>query len=299
MSFAFVARAQQNDASGVVPSRHFGGGLTVRPCAYRRQRGLSRERGASPHTLRPMDVQAAMSKVNEVLALVERSRSWVSTDNERYYSEEGRQLSLQIRRLVPVVKRIALGVDPDLQHLFVEQPRRWEWATVHDGLLQLQGLLEHDRELTEILGPQGPQVAADDLHEWVWSAAASLWDDGYRREAVQAAATLIDTHAKAKLGRADISGADRMLQAWTLDAPKKSSLPRFRFTDLESGTEGYSSAHEGAKFFGAGCMLGIRNLLTHSLDQPQEQTALEHLAALSVLARWIDAAEMVVEEPDT
>lgn len=56
---------------------------------------------------------------------------------------------------------------------------------------------------------------------------------------------------------------------------------------------GFKSRHEGAKFFGAGVVLAIRNPATHKLDQPDEQVALEYLAALSIFARWVDEAEVV------
>jgi len=39
-------------------------------------------------------------------------------------------------------------------------------------------------------------------------------------------------------------------------------------------------------------MEGIRNISTHVTNEPDEQAALEQLAALSVLARWIDEAEI-------
>lgn len=233
-----------------------------------------------------------------MLALVEQSRQLASTDNERYYSDEGRELAVRIRALLPVVRRIAIVVEPDLQNAFVEQPCRWEWSTVHGGLISLRGLLEHDEELAEILRPRGPAAAADQLHPWIWAPAALLWDDGYHREAVQAAATQIEIHTRAKLGRADLSGADLMMQAWATGPPRRETVRRLRLPGLQPGTETFASAHEVAKFFGAGCMLGIRNLLTHTLDQPAAtQVALEHLAALSVLARWIEAAEVTEVPP--
>lgn len=244
-----------------------------------------------------IDSERALAKVLEMLALVEESRRIVSTDSERYYSEEHRQLSGRIRELLPVVRRIAQAVEPSLSNEFVELPRRWEWTSVYNGLQRLKGLLEHEQELSEILGARGPQVPAERLHDWVWAPASSLWDDGHRREAIHAAATQIEVHAKAKLGRTDLSGSDLMLQAWALEPPRKSPTPRFRFPDAQPETDEYRSAHEGAKFLGAGCMLGIRNITTHSLEQPDEQIALEYLAALSVLARWIDAATVVIQEP--
>ena len=48
--------------------------------------------------------------------------------------------------------------------------------------------------------------------------------------------------------------------------------------------------HEGATLFGMGVRLAIRDLATHRAHEPGEQ-ALEQLTALSVIARWVDAAE--------
>jgi hypothetical protein len=45
--------------------------------------------------------------------------------------------------------------------------------------------------------------------------------------------------------------------------------------------------------FGRGCMMRIRNLLEHSDEPIDQQEALECLAALSLLARWIDDAVVV------
>jgi hypothetical protein len=41
-------------------------------------------------------------------------------------------------------------------------------------------------------------------------------------------------------------------------------------------------------------MKAIRNIVTHRHEQPDPQTALEQLAALSVLARWVDEADVLV-----
>ena len=44
---------------------------------------------------------------------------------------------------------------------------------------------------------------------------------------------------------------------------------------------------------GMGCAQGIRNPQTHPSDDITEQEALEQLAALSVLARWVDECDVV------
>ena len=72
---------------------------------------------------------------------------------------------------------------------------------------------------------------------------------------------------------------------------------RLRFKHLDELTEdgkrnqSWVSAHEGAMNYGRGCAQGIRNLNAHGTSELSEQEALEYLAALSVLARWVDQCE--------
>ena len=58
-------------------------------------------------------------------------------------------------------------------------------------------------------------------------------------------------------------------------------------------TEAWKSAHQGAMNFGQGYVQVILNLNTHGTGELPEQEALEYLAALGVLARWVDACEPV------
>lgn len=242
-----------------------------------------------------MDEARALQKIVELQELV-------TVYSEKRFESGQPPYRAMILELLPVVTRIVAAVDPDLPNLMAQRPptgtRGYEFTFVREALHRAKGLLDHQVELQEILGPQGPRLSADELHEWVWSAAASLWDGGHRRAAVQTAASVVDTHAKEKLERRDISGADLMMQAWAIDPPKKVALPRLRFAGLDPASEEYRSRHEGAKFFGAGCMMAIRNVASHDVEELEPQIALEHLAALSVLARWIEAADVVVQDPE-
>ena len=122
----------------------------------------------------------------------------------------------------------------------------------------------------------------------------SLWDNGYRREAVQAGATaLFDQHLPAKLEvPGPPSAKDRVGQVFSTDPPSPGK-PRLRLDDYPEPSPNRTSQHEGAKFFGMGCAQLIRNLATHTGAQPDEQSALEQLAALNGLARLIDRAKVL------
>jgi hypothetical protein len=171
--------------------------------------------------------------------------------------------------------------------------RSTSWSSTRSAVLRVRGQLSHGEERRRIFPePQGPRIQADQLHPTVWDAAKLLWSDNHRRAAIQAAGTAVDTMLQAKLNRYDLSGHALVTQSFSLDAPKPDE-PRLRFKGFTPGSDNYKSAHVGAMSFGQGCMMAIRNLATHDLDEPPEQEALERLAALSVLARWIDAAEVV------
>ena len=61
------------------------------------------------------------------------------------------------------------------------------------------------------------------------------------------------------------------------------------------GSSTFKSVQRGARTFAEGVFAGIRNPLAHEADQEMpEQQALEYLAALSVLARWVDESTLEV-----
>ena len=78
-------------------------------------------------------------------------------------------------------------------------------------------------------------------------------------------------------------------------------MPRLRFPDIDRGErpDDWTSAHEGAMHLGMGCVQGIRNPRAHSSEDITEQEALEQLAVLSVLARWVDNCAFEVRPADS
>jgi uncharacterized protein Ymh len=137
-----------------------------------------------------------------------------------------------------------------------------------------------------------PGIDPTDFHPWVAEAAARLWQDGHRRQAVQAAASAVENWLRAKTGIHQGSVASLAASAFSPADPGPGA-PRLRFSGFDpAGSDGWKSAHDGAGAFGRGCFLRIRNLYTHR-DGEAGQEDLEALAALSLLARWIESAEVV------
>jgi hypothetical protein len=249
-----------------------------------------------------IDVDAALGKVRAFITLLEQNHAqWEAAGSGVVpggpsAASAKKETTAQINEQLPLIKRIAARVDAHLVSKM--EPRHgaysWSYYSIQEASLQLAGLLNSLEDEQRILGPRGPQLAAASLHKWVWDAAVSLWDHGHRREAVQAAATaLFDQHLPAKLGvPGPTSAKDRVSQAFQTSAPSPGK-PRLRLDDYPDGTPNWTSQHEGAQFFGMGCAQLIRNLATHTGSQPDEQDALEQLAALSALARLIDRAKVV------
>jgi hypothetical protein len=124
-------------------------------------------------------------------------------------------------------------------------------------------------------------------------AVSGLWDAGHHRQAVGEAARAIDIRVKT-MTAADLTGAALMTEAFNPAPPRKGER-RLRFPEYQPDTKDWTSAHEGAMHFGRGCMQRIRNLVEHTVEMDEDE-ALESLAALSLLARWIDSAIVVTGE---
>ena len=96
------------------------------------------------------------------------------------------------------------------------------------------------------------------------------------------------------VGRLDLDGKALYGYAFSIKDPRPGEQ-RLRFPDISRTVEPkrWTSVHEGAMSFGQGCAQGIRNPQAHPSPDITEQEALEQLAALSVLARWVAECEVV------
>ena len=198
-----------------------------------------------------------------------------------------------IRGRLPLIARIADALEPKhAPHAFPEATDKENpWWFVRQRAVSFRGMLA-DAELTEaIFDPGGPQLAAKQMHQWVWSAAERRWATGHYREALQAAATAVEAQVQAKTVRYDLSGADLLRKVFSLEDPHPDD-PRLRL-EYPSGGLSWKSAHEGAANFGSGCMMAIRNIVSHNLATPDEAQALQQHASLSVLDAWVDQSRLV------
>ena len=154
-------------------------------------------------------------------------------------------------------------------------------------------------EVNDRLGgaDQSPRITASSLHHLIWQAAETQWTLGQRHEVVLAAAKAVNSQLQAKVSRRDVSDADLVRQAFS-DKPPEPAKPRLRFNAIDDD-QTRESVRGGALEFGAGCFRAIRNPVGHRPNdeiEMTEQEALERLAALSLLARFIDEADVEIAE---
>jgi hypothetical protein len=157
---------------------------------------------------------------------------------------------------------------------------------------QALGIIDDREEWAARLQPDAPTLPADRFHVWVWDAASTYWETNHFKAAVNAAATSINARIQSKVDRRDISDADLMNQAFT-EKPK----PGQRYLQLPgdiSSDRTLQSRNRALRPFADGCFAGLRNPAAHEHSEHDwhEQKALEYLAALSILARWVDECEV-------
>lgn len=143
----------------------------------------------------------------------------------------------------------------------------------------------------ENLGENAPGFSAAELHPWIWEGAKSLWQSGHYRGAVGGAIRKLNAETQNKVDRRDLSETKLFQESFSDKAaePGKKRLRRMQ----PDGRDTYKSLQRGVMALAEGVFAGIRNPLSHEVDQElSEQEALEYLAALSVLARWVDQSDV-------
>jgi hypothetical protein len=193
-------------------------------------------------------------------------------------------------RAEPTIRKIFEALDSDLVSAFKLGGLAGE-ASAQTLVARAMGILDDADEWGVRLKPEAPTLPADQLHRWVWDAARTFWESKHHRAAVDAAATAINAHTQTKIGRTDISDDDLMNQAFTEKPKAGQAYLRLPGDDTKDKT--LKSRSNALRPFAAGCFAGIRNPATHEHGPDwSPQKALESLAALSILARWIDECEV-------
>jgi hypothetical protein len=145
--------------------------------------------------------------------------------------------------------------------------------------------------------PSRPQIGVQSslgdvqLHPVVAKAVLGLWVDEHFREAVEQAGRAVNEQAQVKLRRQDLSETKLFNEAFSAELPS-SGRPRLRFAGNPTSAT-TANRLRGARAFAEGCYAGIRAVAAHESQVAwSREVALEYIAAFSVLARWVDEAEV-------
>lgn len=175
----------------------------------------------------------------------------------------------------------------------IELRKTNRWTRHREAAIRAREEIVRQDEIRANLGEGAPEISAANLHPWVWSGARSLWQSGHFRSAVEDAAKKVNAETQNQVGRRDLSETKLFQEAFT-EKEAEPGKPRLRRMKPD-GSDTYKSVQRGAMALAEGIYAGIRNPFNHeSPEDIDEQTALEYLAALSVLARWVDGSELEV-----
>lgn len=198
----------------------------------------------------------------------------------------------EVVRKAQVVEQILDQVVTGWRNLEVNVTKK-RWERHRQASVRAREELLRQDEVRKNLGDDAPEISAARLHPWVWSGAASLWKSGHFRSAVEDVAKKLNAETQNKVGRRDLSETKLFQEAFS-DKPAEPGKPRLRRM-ADDGSDTYKSVQRGAMALAEGIYAGIRNPFNHEDPKDlEEQVALEYLAALSVLARWVD--EAIVED---
>jgi len=206
------------------------------------------------------------------------------------YTDTLRALGDQMAPLMPTVRQILGRLDPALVEEIAEPSHL---GGAQDSLRAVQqglGILRDQDEWKANLAPDAPSLIADQFHPHVWAAAAALWDTSQYRVAAGQATVSLSAHIASKAG-SPLTERELVAQVFSPNEPGSGQV-RLHLPGDKAGRT-WKSRQEGLHLLAQGAFAGIRNVATHTGDEWTEQVALEHLAILSVVARWADETEVI------
>lgn len=235
-----------------------------------------------------MNNEWAIQQLDEFIRLTQS----VNASGNGYITPASRSVSPrhEVLQQWVVASKILEAVFPNWQSECVDDTY-YEFGQRRDAAIHAKQLILRSKEIEDNLDPVGPALSSKLLHEWIWLPAKQLWSDGYYREAVQAAATKLDTQIQILLNRRDVTGRDLLNQAFSSQDPTPEN-PRFSLANQENDPSD-RSYFEGMRTLGYACFALARNLTTHQLQTLDEHEALELLAMMSYFARQIEMARVV------
>lgn len=227
-------------------------------------------------------------RLEHYLDLCERYESSYRSVSYASYTDSMRATDHEAETLQPTVERILRTLDPRL--LDGLMPLGYDSTNIASRIRQALGVLRDQDEWARRLAPDAPTLSADGMHPLMWSAASAVWRTGQYRVAVQQATVALSASVK-KRARSPLSDRELVQQVFAPDPPKDGQVRLHLAGDRSDRS--WQSRQQGLHLLAQGAFAGIRNVAAHEEEEWTEQQALEHLAVLSVIARWTDEAGVV------
>lgn len=244
-----------------------------------------------------MDNDWVRAKLEEFLKTCQEYRRLEARIPPGDYWDENlmRPITNTVEQQVPTVRRIIEVLDRSLLFdRFGESEQYNGLSATETATRKALAVLEDQDEWSERLAPDGPALAAISLHEWIWGAAAQFWDAGQYETAVEYGAKSLNAHVQQKSG---MGTSDREL-ASEVFSPKPSTKNVRLWLPGPRDVDTWKSRQDGLHLLAMGAFAGIRNVVAHSVTAGwSQQEALEYLAVLSVVARWVEETEVMAAEP--
>lgn len=191
-----------------------------------------------------------------------------------------------------VVTQILARIYPDWRNHHLGN-QVYEFHAQRDAAIIAKARLKRRDEVMKFLAAPVSSESTSEFHRIVQNAAKDLWKNKHRREAVQAAATAVENYLQEILGRNDCAGAQLVREAFSSNPPVPGK-PRLRLGEQSSDDSKNQTA--ALRGLGEACFLLIRNRVTHSLQDLDEDVAREALATLSYFCRQVDMCVVEVED---
>jgi hypothetical protein len=230
-------------------------------------------------------------KLEAFLATCEQYEKEMDNRRGNYSKVIMKPINDKITEQVPTVEEIIRKLDPKL--LTAEFGIALHLGGLSGTTRQTRKALAilRDREDWKInLAPDSPSLTADKLHPIIWGAAATIWETGEYKLAAQAACVSLSAHIKTRAS-SPLNDRELVTQVFTAEPPTPTQS-RLHLPG-DSADKNWRSRQQGLHLVAQGAFAGIRNIAAHSNAAWAEHEALEHLAVLSVVARWADETQLM------
>lgn len=166
----------------------------------------------------------------------------------------------EVVKKAQVVEQVLDRVVPGWRNEINKKDRQ-KWSIHYEASIRARESLLRSDEVKKNLGDDAPHISVARLHPWVWSGAASLWQSGHYRPAVEDALKKVNAETQNKVGRRHLSETKLFQEVFS---EKPAGVGKVRLRRMEpDGSDTYKSVHRGAMALAEGIYAGIRNPFSH------------------------------------